>query len=152
MEHLLWLNWSFAPLIHKKQAISDTTDRMLEFLLQIMNLHKKLVLAMYNMSYSDVVSSVPFLIIIIVFAPIRTPDQIWWCPFQIPHLCEILHLLTYKPSHVEHVIRLPSNNLYYFNLLFIGYPKALLMVTSSIIQCLLTIIRLFSLDITKKGS
>jgi hypothetical protein len=63
-------------LIHKKQAISDATDRMLEFLLQIMNLYKKLVLAMYNMSYSDVVSSVPFLIIIIVFAPIRTPDQI----------------------------------------------------------------------------
>ena len=50
------------------------------------------------------------------------------------HLCEILHLLTCKSSHVEHVIRLPSINLYYFNLLFIGYPKALLMVTSSIIQ------------------
>ena len=63
-------------MIHKKQTISDATDRMLEFLLQIMNLHKKLVLAMYNMSYSDVVSSVPFLIIIIVFASIRTTDQI----------------------------------------------------------------------------
>ena len=55
---------------------------------------------MYNMSYSGVVSSVPFLAIIIVFAPVRTTDQIWWCPFQIPHLCEILHLLTYKSSHV----------------------------------------------------
>ena len=88
---------------------------------------------MYNMTYSGVVSSVPFLVIIIVFAPVRTTDQIWWCPFQIPHLCEILHLLTCK-SYVEHVIRLPSINLHYFNLLFIGYPKALLMVTSSIIQ------------------
>ena len=29
---------------------------------------------------------------------------------------------------------LPSINLYYINLSFIGYPKALLMVTSSIIQ------------------
>ena len=89
---------------------------------------------MYNMSYPGVVSSVPFLVIIIVFAPVRTTDQIRWCPFQIPHLCEILHLLTCKSSHVEHVIRLPSINLYYFNLLFISYPKALLMVTSSIIQ------------------
>ena len=35
---------------------------------------------------------------------------------------------------MEHVIRLPSINLYYFNLLFIGYPKTLLMVTSSIIE------------------
>ena len=89
---------------------------------------------MYNMSYSGVVSSVPFLVIIIVFSPVRTTDQIWWRPFQIPHLCEILHILTCKSSHVEHVIRLPSINLYYFNLLFMGYPKALLMVTSSIIQ------------------
>ena len=134
MEHLLWLNWSFTSLIHKQQAISDATDRIWEFWLQILNLHEKLVLTMYNMSYSGVVSSVPLLVIIIVFAPVRTTDQIWWCPFQIPHLCEILHLLTCKSSHVEHVIRLPSINLYYFNLLFIGYPKALLMVTSSIIQ------------------
>ena len=85
------------------------------------------------MSYSGVISSVLFLVIIIVFAPVRTTDQIW-CPFHIPHLCEISHLLTCKSSHVKHVIRLPSINLYYFNLLFIGYPKALLMVTSSIIQ------------------
>ena len=134
MEHLLWLNWSFTPLIHKKQAISDATDRILEFWLQILNLHENLVLTIYNMSYSGVISSAPFLVIIIVFAPVRITDQIWWCPFQIPHLCEILHLLTYKSSHVEHVIRLPSINLYYFNLLFIGYPKALLMVTSSIIR------------------
>ena len=35
---------------------------------------------------------------------------------------------------IEHVIRLHSINLCYFNLLFISYPKALLMVTSSIIQ------------------
>ena len=35
---------------------------------------------------------------------------------------------------MEHVIGLSSINLYYFNLLFIGYPKALLMVISSIIQ------------------
>ena len=85
------------------------------------------------MSYSGVVSSVPFLVII-VFAPVRTTDQIWWCPFQIPHLCEISHLLTCKSSHVEHVIRLPSINLYCNNLLFISYLKALLMVTSPIIQ------------------
>ena len=81
LEHLQWLNWSFAPLIHKMQAISDTTDRILEFWLQILNLHKNLVLVMYNMSYSGVVSSVPFLVIIIVFAPVRTADQIWWCNF-----------------------------------------------------------------------
>jgi hypothetical protein len=152
LEHLLWLNWSFAPLIHKKQAISDATDRILEFWLQILNLHKKLVLVMYNMSYYGVVSSVPFLVIIIVFAPARTTDQIWWCPFQILHLCEISHLLTYKLSHVEHVIRLHPNNLYYLNLLFIGYPKALLMVMSSIIQCLLAMVRPFSLNATKNGS
>ena len=59
---------------------------------------KKLVLVMYHMSYSGVVSSVPFLVIIIVFAPVKTTDQIWWCPFQIPHLCENLHLLTYMWS------------------------------------------------------
>ena len=141
MEHLLWLNQSFTPLIHKKQAISDATDRILEFWLQILNLHEKLVLPMYNMLYSGVVSSVPFLVIIIVFAPVRTTDQIWWYLFQILHLCEISHLLTCKSSHVEHVIRLPSINLYYFNLLFIGYPKALLMVTSSIIQYSKTLLR-----------
>ena len=38
--------------------------------------HEKLVLTMYNISYSGVVSSVPFLVIIIVFAPVRTTDQI----------------------------------------------------------------------------
>jgi hypothetical protein len=139
-------------LIHTKWAISDATDKILEFWLQILNLHKKLVLVMYNMSYSGVVSSVPFLVIIIVFAPARTTDQIWWCSFQIPHLCEISHHLTYKLSHVEHVIRLPPNNLYCLNLLFISYPKALLMVMSSIIQCLLTIVRPFSLNATQNGS
>ena len=130
----MWLNWSSTVLIHTKWAISDATDRILEFWLQILNLHEKLVHKMYNISYSGVILSVPFLVIIIVFAPVRTTDQIWCCPFQIPHVCEISHLLTCKSSHVEHVIRLPSINLYYFNLLFIGYPKALLMVTSSIIQ------------------
>jgi hypothetical protein len=69
---------------------------------------------------------------------------------MIVHLCEILHLLTYKLSHVEHVNRSPPNNLYYLNLLFISYPKALLMVMSSIIQCLLTIVIPFPLIVTKK--
>ena len=140
MEHLLWLNWSFIPLIHKKQAISDATNRILEFWLQILNQHETLILKMYNMLYSGVFLSVPFLVIIIVFFPVRTTDQIWWYPFQIPYLCEISHLLTCKSSHVKHVIRLPSINLYYFNLLFIGYPKALLIVTSSIIQYSKTIL------------
>jgi hypothetical protein len=51
----------------------------------ILNLHKKLVLVTYSMSYYDMVSVVPFLVIITVFALARTADQIWWCPFQIPH-------------------------------------------------------------------
>ena len=36
------------------------------------------------------------------------------------------------------IIRSPSNNLYYLNLLFTSYLKALLIVMSSIIQYLLT--------------
>jgi len=100
-------------LIHTKWAISDATDRILEFWLQILNLHEKLVLVTYNMSYYGMVSVVPFLVIIIVFAPARTVDQIWWCPLQIPHFCGILHLLTYKLSLVEQGVRSPPNNLYY---------------------------------------
>ena len=134
----------------QNQAISDATDGILEFWLWVLNLHKKLVLVMYNMSYSGVVSSVPFLVIIIVFAPTKTPDQTWWHPFQIPHLCEISHLLSYKLSHVKHVNRLLPNNLYYLNLLFISYPKALLMVMPPTIQCLLTMVISFSLNATKK--
>jgi len=101
----------------EKQAISDATDRILEFWFQILNLHKKLALVTYSMSYSSMISVVPFLIIIIVFAPARTADQIWWCPIQIPHLCGILHPLTFKSSYVEQVVRSPLNNLYYLNLL-----------------------------------
>ena len=112
---------------------------------------KKMVLVTYSMSYHNMVSVVPFLVMIIVFAPARATDQIWWCPFQIPHLCEISHLLTYKLSHAEHVIRLPPNNLYCLNLLIISYPKALLMVMSSTIQCLPTIVRPFSLNATQNG-
>jgi len=73
----------------------------------------KLVLVTYNMSYYGMVSVVPFLVIIIVFAPARTVDQIWWCPLQIPHFCGISHLLTYKLSLVEQGVRSPPNNLYY---------------------------------------
>jgi hypothetical protein len=99
-------------------AISDATDRILEFWLQILNLHKKLVLVTYIMSYYGMVSVVPFLVIIIVFAPARTADQIWWCPLQIPHPCGFLHLLTYKSLHVEQRVRSPPNNMHYLNLLF----------------------------------
>jgi len=53
------------------------------------------------------ISVVPLSVIIIVFAPARTADRIWWCPLQIPHLCGISHLLTYKLSHVEQGVRSP---------------------------------------------
>ena len=147
-KHLLWLNWSFAQLIHKKQAISDTTDRISEFWLQILNLHTKLVLVMYNMSYSGVVSSVPFLIIIIVFAPVITTDQIWWW-FSDSTSLWISHLLTYKSSHVELVLGYLSIIciILFYYLSAIQNPY-----WSSIIQCLLAIVRLFSLNSTKKGS
>ena len=111
----MWLNWSSTVLIHTKWAISDATDRILEFWLQILNLHKKLVLMTYSMSYYGMVSVVPFLVIIIVFAPAKFADQIWWCPLQIPHFCGISHLLTYKSSLVEQGVRSPPNNLYYLN-------------------------------------
>ena len=67
------------------------------------------------MSYYGMVSVVPFLVIIIVFAPARTADQIWLCPLQIPHFCGISHLLTCKSSLVEQGVRSPPNNLYYLN-------------------------------------
>ena len=115
----MWLNWSSTVLIHTKWAISDATDRILEFWLQILNLHKKkLVLVTYGMSYYGMVSVVPFLVIIIVSASARAADQIWWCPLQIPHCCGMLHLLTCKLSLVEQGARSPPNNLYYLNLLF----------------------------------
>ena len=102
-------------LIHTKWAISDATDRILEFWLQILNLHKKLVRVTYSMSYYSMVSVVPFLVIIILFAPAGTADQIWWCPLQIPHFCGISHPLTYKSSLVEQGVRSPPNNLYCLN-------------------------------------
>ena len=94
MEHLLWLNWSFALLIHTKQAISNATHMEYwnsDFRSWIYI--KKLVLLMYNMSYASVVSSDPFLVIIIVFTPARAADQIWWCLLQIPHLYIIIYQL-----------------------------------------------------------
>src|ERR1700732_4910924 len=67
------------------------------------------------MSYYSMVSVVPFLVIIIVFAPARTAEQISLCPLQIPHFCGISHLLTCKSSLVEQGVRSPPNNLYYLN-------------------------------------
>ena len=106
-----------------KWAISDATDRILEFWLQILNILKKLVLVTYSMSYYSMVSVVPFLVIIIVFAPARTGNQIWWYPFQIPHFCGISHLLTYKSSLVEQGVRSPPNNLYYLNYYLTIHPN-----------------------------
>jgi hypothetical protein len=82
-------------------------------------------MATYNMSYSSVVSAVPFLVIIIVFALARTADQIQWCPLQISHLCGILHLLTYKLSHVEQVIMSLPNNMYCFEYMIYQLSKSL---------------------------
>jgi hypothetical protein len=113
-----WIDHLWCWYTKSRLMISDATDRILEFWFQILNVHKKLVLVIYSMSYSGMVSVVPFLVIIIVFAPARTVDQIWWCPLQIPHLCGFSHLLTYKSSHVEQRVRSPPNNLHYLNLLF----------------------------------
>ena len=57
----------------------DISQQNIGILTSDPDLHKNLVLVMYNMSYSGVVSSVPFLVIIIVFAPVRTTDQCGAC-------------------------------------------------------------------------
>jgi hypothetical protein len=110
LEHLLYLNWSFIPSININQPITHHTDGIFKFWLQTLNLHEKLVLMRYDIPYADEVWPMPFWIIIIVLALARAAGQIWRSPLQIPHFCEILHLLIYKSSHIEQVTESSSNS------------------------------------------
>ena len=106
---------TFAPWSIRNQVITHDTDTILKFWFQILNLHQKPVLVIYNMLHVDKVSLMPFLEILTIIAIARDTDQILIIPLWGCKLYCILHPIIYIYLKFNQVI-LPSPADHHWNM------------------------------------